>query len=292
MDLVVTDLDGTLWFGHEETHPATVAAWQELDRRGVPVLVATGRRVTSTREPLARLGFAPPAVMMNGALAIDLGTDERFHSWHYAIEDATAILAAFRAADVEPCVYVDHPHVDVFVGDRPSTHPDHLDSFGPTAQRADLEEIIVTVPVLMFGIMGHPVEPFHALAHNLTNTAEPHLAPSDEYGGHSFTVTPAGLSKWTGVEAYCARADLDPTRVLAIGDGPNDRELLAGAAIAVAPADGSADARRGCRSHRGITPRRRLGADPRPVVTTASPLRGAEPIRTTVVARGSAAVRS
>jgi HAD superfamily hydrolase (TIGR01484 family) len=243
VDLVVTDLDGTLWSGHEETHPATIAAWRELERRGVPVLVATGRRVTSTRVPLARLGFAPPAVMMNGALAIDLGTDERFHSWPYTAEDATAILAAFRAAGVEPCVYVDHARVDVFVGERPSTHPDHLTSLGATAQRADLEEIVGTVPVLMFGIMGHDAEPLHALARSVTNTAQPHLAPSDQYGGHAFTVTPAGLSKWTGVEAYCTRAGLDSTRVLAIGDGPNDRELLAGAAIAVAPADASAEVR-------------------------------------------------
>jgi hydroxymethylpyrimidine pyrophosphatase-like HAD family hydrolase len=42
IELVVTDLDGTLWSGREETHPATVAAWRELERRGVPVLVATG----------------------------------------------------------------------------------------------------------------------------------------------------------------------------------------------------------------------------------------------------------
>jgi len=244
VDLVVTDLDGTLWSGDADTHPATVAAWQELDRRGVPVLVATGRRLTSTREPLARLGFAPPAVMMNGALAIDLGTNERFHSWHYAAEDAIAVLAAFRAAGVEPCVYVDHYRVDVFFGDRPATHPDHLAAFGATAERADLEEIVSSVPVMMFGIMGHAVDPFPALASSVTETAQPHLAPSDQYGGHSFTVTPAGLSKWTGVVAYCTRAGLDPTRVLAIGDGPNDRELLAGAAIAVAPADASDEARR------------------------------------------------
>ena len=238
VDLVVTDLDGTLWFGHQETHPATVAAWRELDRRDIPILVATGRRVASTRTPLARLGFAPPAVMMNGALAIDLRTEERFHRHQYAPEDAVKILAAFRAVGLEPCVYVDHPQFDVFVGERPSTHPDHLRGLGASAERADLETIVGTIPVLMFGIMGHAEEPLAELARALAGTAEAHVAGSDMYGAHSCTATPIGLSKWTGVEAFCARAGLDPGRVLAIGDGPNDLELLGGAAIAVVPADG------------------------------------------------------
>ena len=51
------------------------------------------------------------------------------------------------------------------------------------------------------------------------------------------TVAPTGLSKWAGVVAYCSRAGLDPERVLAIGDGPNDRELLTRAAVAVIPED-------------------------------------------------------
>ena len=191
----------------------------------------------STRRPLAALGFAPPAVMLNGAIAIDLGSGDRFHSWHYSADDAAAILAAFRAADIEPCVYVDHPRVDVFLGARPSTHPEHLAEFGAAAERADLEEIVNTVPVLMFGLVGHPREPLADLERALSELAEAHVVGPDQYGGHSCTATPAGLSKWTGVAAYCAHAGLDAERVLAIGDGPNDRELLAGAAIAVAPAD-------------------------------------------------------
>jgi HAD superfamily hydrolase (TIGR01484 family) len=242
IDLVVTDLDGTLWFDHQQTHPATIAAWHELERRGTPVVVATGRRLASTRDPLAALGFAPPAVVLNGALAVDLGTGDRFHTWHYSAADATTILAAFRAVGLEPCVYVDHSDVDVFVSGRPSTHPDHLAEFGASAQEADLEEIVRTVPVLMFGIMGHDLEPLAAVSRALSHTAESHVAGPDQYGGHSCTATPAGLSKWVGVVAFCTRAGLDPTRVLAIGDGPNDRELLAGAAIAVAPADGHPDA--------------------------------------------------
>jgi hydroxymethylpyrimidine pyrophosphatase-like HAD family hydrolase len=242
VDLVVTDLDGTLWFGHEETHPATVAAWQELERRKIPILVATGRRVTSTRTPLARLGFAPPAVMMNGALVMHLETGERYHRHLYSAEAARQVLAAFRAAEVEPCVYVDHAHIDVFVGEQPSTHPEHLRGLGATAAQGDLDEIVGSLPVLMFGIMGNDAGPLLDVARGLLGAAETHLAESDQYGGHSFTVTPLGLSKWIGVVAYCERHDLDPGRVLAIGDGPNDCELLDAAAVAVVPRDGCAEA--------------------------------------------------
>jgi HAD superfamily hydrolase (TIGR01484 family) len=241
VDLVVTDLDGTFWFDNEQTHPATVAAWRELERRGIPVLVATGRRLASTRDPLAQLGLSPPAVVLNGALAVDLATGDRFHTSPYDVNDAVAVLRAYRAAGLEPCVYVDHHEVDVFVSARPSTHPDHLAAFGTSAREADLEEIVHTVPVLMFGIMGHPIEPFRALSASLAEAAETHVNGLDQYGGHSCTATPAGLSKWVGVVEFCTRAGLDPARVLAIGDQVNDRELLAAAAIAVAPADGHPD---------------------------------------------------
>jgi hydroxymethylpyrimidine pyrophosphatase-like HAD family hydrolase len=43
------------------------------------------------------------------------------------------------------------------------------------------------------------------------------------------------------VRAYCELAGVDSTRILAIGDGRNDRELLAGAAIAVVPESGVDD---------------------------------------------------
>lgn len=237
VDLVVTDLDGTLWFGHEETHPHTVAAWKELERRDLPVLVATGRHVVSTRAPLARLGFAPPAVMLNGALALDLCSGVRYHRQSYTAEAARTVLDAFRSVGIDPCVYVDHVHIDVFLGERPSTHPTHLASFGTTAAYADLEEIVNTVPVLMLGLVGHDPGPLFAVANALTGAAEIHISGVDQYGGHSCTVTPLGLSKWVGVVAYCTHTGLDPTRVLAIGDGPNDCELLAAATIAVAPRD-------------------------------------------------------
>ena len=71
-----------------------------------------------------------------------------------------------------------------------------------------------------------------------------HGASHGDFGGHGVTVGPVGLSKWDGVVAYCTRAGLDSSRVLAIGDGANDRELLTNAAIALVPEDAHEDALR------------------------------------------------
>jgi len=86
IELVVTDLDGTLWDEDERLHPRTAAAITELDRRGIDLLVATGRRVTSTRDPLARAGLHPPAVVLNGALGLDLATATRFHRQTFPLD--------------------------------------------------------------------------------------------------------------------------------------------------------------------------------------------------------------
>ena len=45
---------------------------------------------------------------------------------------------------------------------------------------------------------------------------------------------PPRISKWSGVLAYCADQGIDPGRVLAVGDGANDLELLESAAVACA----------------------------------------------------------
>jgi hypothetical protein len=246
VELVVTDLDGTLWFAvddaQEQLHETTIDAWRELEARDVPVLVATGRRLGSTRDPLARHGLVAPVVVLNGALVVDLPSGgQRVHRFEYPPGLAADVLDAFRAVGVEPCVYVDHTELDVFFGARPSTHPAHLETFGDLAAAHDLDVVVAEHPVFMFGVMGHDRAPFDELARRLGDTAEVHIAP-DQWGGHSCTVGPLGLSKWDGVVAYCEHAGLDPSHILAIGDGPNDVELLERAAVAVAPEDGHAPA--------------------------------------------------
>ena len=238
VDLIVTDLDGTLWHTDDDIHPAATAALEEVRRRGPPLLVATGRRVTSTRVPLARLGAAPPAVVLNGALGLDLATGERFHRAPFTALQATRVLAGFRAVGLDPCLYVDDPTAEVLVSDAPSTNPGHLAALGETAAVAELDQAVRATTVLGFSIIGAPRRELAPAASALEGAGEVHLDRAFDYPGlASMTVAPLEQSKWDGVVAYCIKCGLDAARVLAVADGPNDVELLVNASVAVVPSN-------------------------------------------------------
>ena len=234
VQLVVTDLDGTLSDADERIHPASVRAIRDLEAGGIPVLVATGRRLRMACAVLEAGGLASgPAVVLDGALGLDLRDGRVFHQVAFPPAAARRVLDAFAAAGLSPCVYVGRPGVDLVVGEHPSTHPDHLDRARPFVEVADLDRVVEAEPVYAFAIVGRPralLEPVLAAPGPLGGSAS--IVADLIYGGCTVQVRPPGISKWSGVLAYCAEQGIDPGHVLAVGDGANDLELLDGAAVA------------------------------------------------------------
>lgn len=238
ISLVVTDLDGTLWDARERIHDRTLAALRTLERRGMPLLVATGRRPRSAITRLAADGLQPPAVFLDGALGADLSTGHRFLEAGFTAAQASGVLDAFEAAGMSPCVYVGRPDVDVVVGAAPSTHPRHLEYIGPWLARDDLRRVVKTEDVFSFGIAGRPYDQFGEVVDRLEGVADAAVNRDLLHGGATLMVRPPGVSKWQGVLTFCEQRDLDPHRVLALGDGENDVELLEGASVACVVSDG------------------------------------------------------
>jgi hydroxymethylpyrimidine pyrophosphatase-like HAD family hydrolase len=246
VELVVTDLDGTFWDARSKVGPAVIAAVAELERRGMPLLVATGRRLTTTRDPLAVAGLQPPAIVLNGAMGVDLATSDRFHLAPFPRDGALAAYDAFTSVGLSPVVYVDHPRYDVFLGRSPDTSTRHVRDLGDTAGRRwgaddassvlELRQTVADERVLGFSMIGVPFERAEAAYAALMGVAEAHLDRSIDHPGFAaMTVAPLGQSKWDGVLAFCEHRGLDPSKVMAIADGPNDLELLANAAVRVVP---------------------------------------------------------
>lgn len=236
IELVVTDLDRTLW-AEERIHDRTLAALAELETRGVPLLVATGRRHRSARAGLLRAGLHLPAVVLDGAMGRDRD-DRPFHDAVFRAGDATRVLEAFLAAGLEPAVYVDRPGVEVVVGDAPATHPEHLRYIGDGLARDDLHRVVASEGVYSFAVLGGESVPVRAAAAGVGDAGQPWVSEGTLWPGTHVSVRPPGVSKWAGVLSWCTDQGIDPAHVLAVGDGENDLELLEAARVACVVSDG------------------------------------------------------
>lgn len=233
--LVATDLDGTFW-GPDFVPPAEhIAAVHELERRRVTVLAATSRRPSVTKQRLGGVGLKLPAVLIDGAIGIDFRTDERFHEAAYEPDAARSTLAAFRAHGLDPCLYVDDPEIDIAVSATPSTCAPHLEHLGRVAGTRDLEDVTSTLAVYAFSVLGLDHEVLAPLAGTLVaahgNAVV--LYPEPQYGRFGLIVNPHGVSKWSGIEAYCELHGITPDEVAAVGDGLNDLEMLRRAGVRI-----------------------------------------------------------
>jgi hypothetical protein len=235
IEIVVTDLDGTLWMHEGDVPDDTRAALAELDRRGIAVLVATGRRLRSARLALVRAGLANlPCVGLNGALAADRG--QVFHAAPFTVEDARAVYDLFVGGGITPVGYLvpeqDGEGVDAVAVAGVSTHPDHLAVLAPTLS-ADPIDFSSLVAFSVLGVPYSSLDPIRARVEQ-HGAAECVLSPDRAYGEHNLAATSRGISKWTGVLAYCARHDIDAARVLSIGDDDNDATMLQKSSVGLA----------------------------------------------------------
>jgi len=69
--LVVSDLDGTLLNNAHTLDPLTIQTFQELQQRGVPLAIASGRHVVDIRVVRSLLGVSTYIISSNGAHLYD-----------------------------------------------------------------------------------------------------------------------------------------------------------------------------------------------------------------------------
>ena len=199
--MVITDLDGSFWGPELRCHGATLDALAELQRREVDVLVATGRRERSARNGLLANDVMLPAVLLNGALGVDLPADVRFHSRPFQPAEAAAVVESLATIGISPVVYTEDGLVR---GDRDvSTGERHRKSFGADFVVEDPFATVRARPILSFSMIGmsrDQIEP--AVAALADVPADSHMYEDHLYQAWSLHIQPEAISKWDGVQAY------------------------------------------------------------------------------------------
>jgi len=240
VDALITDLDGTFWAPSMDIHPESMAVVRALDDRDVPFVVATGRRAQGALKGLTPAGLHNrPAILMNGALARDTLAGESFLVDGISPEHSTELLKVFREAELEPVAYIDHPTTDMLVGPGSAAGDAYLASAIGYERVGSLDESLADAPVIGFGAFGYPYDLLSPIADRINNEAlaTAIIGVSHFEGDHGIMIQAHEVDKWTGIEAWCERARIDPARLAVVGDGHNDIEMLRGAKIAIVPSN-------------------------------------------------------
>ena len=237
--LVVSDLDGTLWDEHQWIHHDTAAAIAELESRGVELLLATGRRLSSARSAFALNDLWKPSIMLNGTLGALFPDDELFHTACFPVEAGAAVHE----------VFLHHGHEPVLYGSDGLVYGAATATTGATHRRALAADLIESDPVrhleagtaLALSINGVQLDGLEGLCSDLQGLGlfvDVYQDPL--YGQWSITAQPPGVSKQTGIDAYIAHRFSGEPRpaVIALGDAGNDVEMIAAADIGIAMQNG------------------------------------------------------
>ncbi len=238
---VVTDLDGTFWSRSMRVHPATHDAVGQLDRAGIPLVIATGRRALGALSGLTPEGFGGrPGIFMNGALARDRSDGESFLVETIDAPAVDSMMDLFAAAGLEPMVYVDHPQADLLAGPQPAAGAAYLAGAAGVASydsEVAFRRAVRDAPVIGLGAFGFPEAQLAPIAAAIDEAelATAIISPAIFEDAFGLMIQGRAVDKWTGIVAWCERHDIDPAAIAALGDGMNDLDMLTNAGVAIAP---------------------------------------------------------
>lgn len=224
VELIATDLDGTLLGPGAVLSERTLAALDAARAAGVVVVAATGRGWQSATEVLHATSVIEHAVCSNGALQFDrvAGRIVRYD----AIERSAVARAAAAILDA-----VD----DVGLGWELSNGGFGWDetflAHNPMLELREGHECVATLPV-----HDPPAEVLKLLVsaqglveEELFEHLRPHMPDDVETtaSGISFVeVTGHGVHKAKGLQVLCDELGVDPGAVVAFGDNRNDIAML------------------------------------------------------------------
>ena len=241
--LIVTDVDGTLLSSKQELSEATADALRRAAELGVPTVLATGKtRGPWTKDIYERIGKTNaemPGLFIQGLIV----SDGKGQTKTSETLDASAAKSILRFAKTRGCVIIAFCD-DTIVCSKRNASTDRVLDYGEPepVECGDLlaksDEYAIN-KLLLFGDE-------EAVARYRTE-AESVLA-----GACDITVAvpgmleflPKGASKGAAVRALCESMGVDAADVLAMGDGENDKEMLAFAGVGVAVGNASAAAKK------------------------------------------------
>lgn len=241
--LLAIDIDGTLMNSRDELTPGVRSALVRASEAGVQVVLATGRRYRRTLPLVEPLGIDVPLITASGALIKD------------PIDHRTLFKAEFEPTLLrDMCRALDRLGYDpLLCGDTFSQHFDFYHAvemksmrrwetaeyleFNPLDGRLS-PDMLEAPPGAFLAFTFGPKEEMLAaqavLQAEFPGMLSTNVLRSPKYRGFLVEVTPAGVSKWSGVLHLAELWNVAESEICAVGDDVNDLAMIRAAGLGVA----------------------------------------------------------
>jgi Cof subfamily protein (haloacid dehalogenase superfamily) len=239
--LIALDIDGTLLDPYGKLSSSASGAVAAASRRGLRVVLCTGRRFRTALPVATELSLSGSMVVHNGALVKDIESgDTRFDN--YLPSEIFRDLLELLRAHGPPMVYVDsyHERTDILTERRDLTHEfqnEYLDDNPEFTRIVDDLAATDRDDVIMINTMAEAevLEPLRERIHSLLgDRVLSHLLMNKGYRGHILEFISPSSGKWGALRAIAARAGIAPEEIAAVGDDTNDAEMIREAGLGIA----------------------------------------------------------
>ena len=224
--MIALDIDGTVLLESGEMNDAVIAAVRKVRDAGHEVMLATGRSVAMTLPILQKLGLKPEYVVCsNGAITLkrDSMGEGGYRREFVEMFNPAEVLGSIRSHLATANYAVEDQTGKFFVNGK---FPDG--ALGAVSENVAFEDLVKVQATRVVVISPqHHVEDFlavvermglHRVSYNVGWTAWLDIAPD-------------GVNKSTALENVRSRLGIPRTRVLAMGDGRNDIDMLEWASL-------------------------------------------------------------
>lgn len=245
-DLVASDVDGTLLDPYQYITERTARVISRVLAGGTPFVLVTGRPPRWVPAVAAAAGLTGYAVCANGASIFHIGDDEVRHVWelsplqlHDIASAITSALPETRVAaertllghDYSAPIAIEHGF------DNPWGNPDGETDLPVLVPRAEVlgkpaTKLLVRHPGMTSRQMAEVVE---------TVLADMPIEVTYSSNNGLLEISAGGVTKASGLEWVCRELAVDPERVVAFGDMPNDVPMLGRVGHGVAMANAHED---------------------------------------------------
>ena len=239
--MVAIDLDGTLLSSRKTITPKTHTAIRETLAAGVKVVLATARPPRSVRGYYDALKLDTPTINYNGALIWDESRRKAIE--HVPLEAAVAWKIIKWGRKLFPKLMVSVEILDKWYTDHYEELPEYMtetakqfspDFVGPL-------EAFLTVPITKLMLVGAPTQ-IMELETGIAERFAQHVTQtrSDAY---LLQLMNPRTSKAGALAKIAEMFGIMPEEVLAMGDAPNDVDMLQWAGMAAVPENGWPEAK-------------------------------------------------